>query len=251
MRVFLLDTCILSHLYPRVLRDICDLLKRLGVKPVIPDGLGCCGLPAYNSGHWEIARSMAKRLLKLFAREEIPIVVPSGSCAAMIRVHYLKLFGDDPYWLNRAGPIAERTYELSQFLVQKIGPDEIRGRYEARVAFHDSCQALRSLNIFGEPTILLNQIQGVLPAGIDFRVEGGEGCCGFGGFFHLKYPEISAAMRESKLKKLLEASPDIVVGLDMGCLYNLKKGLSKGDRRIRFLHLGEFLREAMAKYGRG
>lgn len=243
-KIIFFDTCVVSHLYPHVSKAAKRLLKELSLEIVEPSHQVCCGLPAFSSGHWDIAKAMARCFLVRFEKEELPIVIPSGSCTAMVRVHYLKLFEDDPFFRKRAEKLAERTFELSEFLVEVVGVNRINGEYRGRVAFHDSCQALRVLNIKEQPTLLLNRIQGIRAIGPDFRVDDGERCCGFGGLFHLKYPEISAAIRESKINRIISHSPDILVGIDMGCMHNLKKGLKKRNYPIRAMHMAELLWEA-------
>lgn len=248
--IYLFGTCIASHLYPNLLDAVNGLLKAFGITPLREKEEGCCGLPAFSSGHFQIAKEMAKDFLAHFKDQDIPIVIPSGSCACMVKIHYKRLFEDNRHWKVLAEKVAMRTFELTQFLIQEVGLSKIQGRHNGRVLFHDSCQALRLLKIKDEPTLLLRKVEGISPAGPDFRIEDGERCCGFGGLFHKKYPEISAALRRSKVQKILQLNPDILVGLDMGCLYQLKKGL-KGKKSIKVMHLAQFLFEALKNGEKG
>jgi L-lactate dehydrogenase complex protein LldE len=241
--VFLLDTCLAAHLYNPLIKATRTLLERLHVEVLRPKTQPCCGLVAFNAGYFAVAKEMAKRFISTFWDQEYPIVIPSGSCAAMVRHHYKSLFKAEPLWEEKVHTLAKRTFELTEFLSTRM-EFPLSLRMEGRVLFHPSCQALRLLQIHQQPIELLSKIRGIEPVGDGFRAEGWDRCCGFGGLFHLKYPEISKAMRDSKLELMERQDPQIIVGIDMGCLLHLKRGLKERASKIRVMHMAELLLEA-------
>lgn len=237
MRAALFVTCLVDLWHPRIGRATLKLLKHAGVSPAVPRGQTCCGQPAYNSGDGNAARALARNVLKEFTEYDA-IVVPSGSCAGMIRVHYPKLFAEMPAELAAAQALAARTYELSQFLVHVVKVDKLPGRFVGAVAYHDSCSARRELAIHAEPRRLLALLPGLQLK----EIPEGETCCGFGGTFAVKYDQISTRLAERKCANVTATGACALVAGDLGCLLHLEGRLRRrGDNTTRVLHLAEVL----------
>ena len=237
MRVSLFATCLCDQFYAEACADAVLLLRHLGVDVDVPRGQTCCGQPAYNAGRPTEARDMAAHTMHVFEDAEY-VVLPSGSCAGMIRCFYGEISGLDT---ERAESLARRTYELSQFLrqvlnVETLGPG-LEGR---RVAYHHGCHALRELGVKDEPLALL--------AGCGAEVvewEADEECCGFGGLFSAKLPEVSAAMADRKLDTLPDV--DFVTSSDGGCLLQLSGRAKKRRTGPPFVHLASALWRGVAR----
>lgn len=238
LRVALFITCLGDVFYPEVGEATVRLLRRLGVSVDFPLAQTCCGQPAFNAGFHTQARSVAQRNLAIFADAEY-IVVPSGSCAAMMRVFYRALFAEDPVHAAQAEALAERTYELSEFLVNVLGVDKVAATFHGKVTYHASCHLLRELGVKEAPKRLLAQVEGVEVTTMDLE----EQCCGFGGTFAVKYPEISDAMLHKKIASLQRTGADTLVSCDAGCLMHIAGGLRRQDTSIRVLHLAQLLQE--------
>lgn len=228
-------TCLGDALFPRVGVATVHLLRRLGVSVDFPESQTCCGQPHFNSGYHVEARDLARHTIETFSRAE-KVVVPSGSCAAMVKKEFLDLFHDDPRWHERAVDLAGRTHELSDFLVNVLGREDVGARYSGRVCYHMSCH-LRSLGLFQEPQRLLSRVRDleVVP------LERFDECCGFGGSFSVRYPEISGAMVQDKSRFIEQAGVDAVVATDAGCLMNMGGCLHRKGSKVRILHLAEVL----------
>ncbi len=209
----------------------------------------CCGQPAYNSGDDAKARHLATNLIAEFETFDY-VVVPSGSCAAMIKVHYLNLLSDHPSWHERAQNLAHKTYELSQFLVD-VMPLKQTTKQTARqatkpqlsgdrkITYHDSCSGLRDLGIRSQPRKLLNQCAGINIT----EMDNSEVCCGFGGTFCVKYPEISTSLVDNKIGGIDGVEADVVLGGDLGCLMNIAGRLSRCGKQTQVFHFAEWLDE--------
>ncbi|MCH7563306.1 MAG: (Fe-S)-binding protein [Gemmatimonadetes bacterium] len=235
MRATLFVTCLGDQFFADACADTVELLRSLGVDVDVAMGQTCCGQPAYNAGHWPEARSIASHTLGVLADAEY-LVVPSGSCAAMMRTGYGELFGDDG---GRAvAELAGRTFELAEFIVGVLGVDAVgSGLAGRRVAYHHGCHALRELGSREEPLTLLRN------AGAELvQWEAAEECCGFGGLFSAKLPEVSAAMADRKLDTLPD--PDIVTSADPGCLLHLSGRAAERGGGPVFRHLASVLWEA-------
>ncbi len=188
-RVGLFVTCLVDLLRPRVGFAALRLLARAGVEAVVPDEQVCCGQPAYNSGAFAQARAIARNVIAIFEGFD-QVIVPSGSCAGMLRVHYPDLFVDEPEWSVRAKVLAERVFELSEYLAVNLDPEALSARLDAKVVYHDSCASRRELGIVDAPRKLLGAVKGV-----ELKVlDDPETCCGFGGLFSVKFPDISGAL---------------------------------------------------------
>lgn len=235
-RVCLFVTCLVDQLFPQVGLAMADVLERLGYKVEFPEAQTCCGQPAFNSGYWEEARQVARHFLEVFEGAEY-VVAPSGSCTSMVTKHYQELFRKDPVWLERARRLAPRVWEFSQFLLEVARVEDVGARMEAVVTYHDSCHALRELGIREGPRRLLARVRG-----LELReLRASEECCGFGGTFAVKFPELSTAMVRTKIKAIEETGAGYVVSVDPSCLMQIQGALRRAGSPIRTLHLAEVL----------
>jgi L-lactate dehydrogenase complex protein LldE len=235
--VQLLATCLIDALRPDVGWAVVALLERLGVAASLPAGQTCCGQPALNAGCRDDARAMARHTVDLLSRSEDPVVVPSGSCADMIRHRYAELFEGEER--ERARRLAARTWELSELLTGPLGDVQPEARCESRVAYHPSCHLLRGLGVHGGPEKLIDGVAGVHRVSL----TGAEDCCGFGGLFSVKHAEISAAMLHRKLDALEASGAERVVACDLSCLIHIEGGLRRRGSRLVVQHLAELLEE--------
>jgi len=235
--VQLFITCILDTLYPQVGETVVRVLRRAGARVEFPAGQTCCGQPAFNAGLREQARPMAEHTLRVFEKTSGPVVVPSGSCAGMIRHGYPELFADDPAWLVRARELAGRTYEFSEYLVDVLGIIDLGAYFPGRLTYHSSCHLLRDLGVDRQPRALLAAVRGAEIV----ELPGSAECCGFGGVFSVEYPEISAAMLGRKIANLEEAGADWVVSCDAGCITNINGGLKRMGKPPRAIYLAQIL----------
>jgi L-lactate dehydrogenase complex protein LldE len=201
----------------------------------VPLAQTCCGQPAFNSGDSRDAASIARGVIEAFAGFD-HVVVPSGSCAGMVR-HYPELFAANPAWGPRAVELAERTHELLSFLVDVMGWRPERVRLQASATYHDSCSGLRELGILAQPRKLLSAVEGLQMR----KLEGNDVCCGFGGTFCVKYPAISNAIVEEKAAAIERTGADLLLGGDLGCLMNMAGKLSRRGSPVRSFHTAEVL----------
>lgn len=211
------------------------LLRRLGLTVHFPERQTCCGQPFYNSGFLEGARDLARHTIEAFA-DGRAVVVPSGSCAAMVRIEFPHLFHDDAVWGPRAMELAGRTFELSEFLVNRLKVVDVGARYEGKVAYHYACH-LRGLGLKSEAETLIRHVQGVEY----LAPEKQDTCCGFGGSFAVRYPQISGAMVNEKTACVAATGADVLVSTDTGCLMNIGGALHRQRNPIRIMHLAELL----------
>lgn len=233
-RAALLVTCLVDQLMPEVGVATVRLLRRAGVQVAFPQDQTCCGQPFFNSGFRPEAVRFAKRTIEIFEEQET-VVLPSGSCTAMIRVEYPHLFADSPAWKARAQALAAKTFELSEYLVNNLkwmpaveGPEQ--------VTYHDSCHACRLLGIKEEPRRLLEG------AGCEIReMAESDRCCGFGGLFSARMPEVSNAITQEKLSQAAATGASTLVSVDPGCLMQMQ-GLPQVDG-VELVHLATLLEE--------
>jgi L-lactate dehydrogenase complex protein LldE len=238
----LVPTCLVNEFHPDAGMAVARVLERLGFDVHVPDGLTCCGQPAYNAGFHDDARQVAHHTLDALTATEGPIVVPSGSCSDMLVHQYGELFRDHPADAERARGVAGRCREFSQF-VAAHGGTEIGARLApTRVAYHPSCHLLRGLGVSREPQALVRSIEGVEP--VPFAEQ--EECCGFGGLFSIKNPEISTSMMDRKLAAVMASGADRLVSCDLGCLLHLAGGLRRRGSTITTQHLAELMDEGLA-----
>lgn len=235
-RVGLFVTCLVDLFRPSVGFAAVRLLEWAGCEVIVPRGQTCCGQPAYNSGDRKTALDLALQTITAFEGCDY-IVTPSGSCAGMLKMHYPALLETDPAAREHAKDFSSRVHELTSFLVRVRGMKNAPGSYEGAVTYHDSCSGLRELGIKDEPRILLSSI-----AGLELvEMAESETCCGFGGTFAVKYPDISNAMVERKTANIAAAGPPLLLAGDMGCLMNIAGKLSRQGSPIYCRHVAEVL----------
>ena len=239
VRASLFITCIIDQLYPEVGVSVVRTLRRCGVDVDFPEGQTCCGQPLYNSGFTQDAKKLAMRTLDALDGSEY-VVVPSGSCGAMLRVFYEDLFADDPSALERAEALRGRVYEFTEFLTEVLGVDAAPGGAKTakrRVAYHPSCHLMREMRVTDGPQTLLSNA-----AGVDLvELPDAEQCCGFGGTFAVKYPHISEEMLADKLASIRESGADTVTACDMGCLMHIGGAISRRELPISVCHVAQIL----------
>jgi L-lactate dehydrogenase complex protein LldE len=236
MRVALFVTCLVDLFRPSAGFAAVRLLERLGAEVVVPPAQTCCGQPAYNSGDFNTARELARSLIDALAHYE-HVVVPSGSCAGMLVRHYPELFKAEPLWQAKAETLARRTRELSAFLAEHGGENLIDASLQGRLAMHDSCSARRELGIHAAPRALLGKVSGLELVAL----KDAETCCGFGGTFCVKYPDISGRMVSDKAEAVAASGADVLVSGDIGCLMNIAGRLKRMGSTVRVYHLAEVL----------
>ena len=240
-------TCIIDQFYPEVGESTVRVLRRLGVDVDFPSAQTCCGQPAFNSGYWSEAKPLARRFLKTF-RGDRYIVIPSGSCASMVRVFYLELLHDEPELLEQARALGPRVYELSEFIVDVLGISDLGPYLEqpetslpGSVTYHEACHLMRELGVITQPRTLINALPGVELV----EMEQAEVCCGFGGTFAVKYADISGAMLQDKIDNIRNTGADALVACDSSCLMHIAGGIDKQGVKVRPMHLAQLLDEAL------
>jgi L-lactate dehydrogenase complex protein LldE len=235
-KVTLFIQCLVDAVWPQVGDAMVRVLSRLGLDLDCPTQQTCCGQPAFNAGYRREARSAARRFVEIFEDADA-IVCPSGSCVHMVRHHYPELFKDDPLWAGRARRVAGRTFEFSEYLVDVLKVEDLGAHFAGRITYHDSCHLLRGLRIKDQPRKLLRRV-----AGAEFvEMHRSDFCCGFGGTFAVKYPDISGAMVQEKVRNIVASGADTVVGCDTGCLLNIAGAISRMGLSIKTRHLAEIL----------
>ena len=234
--VSLFVTCIVDQLFPDVGMAMARVLERAGCRLKFPPDQTCCGQPAFNSGYRAEARQVAEHFLNVFRDAEY-IVVPSGSCTSMVSHHYAQLFADDPARLAEVHSLEKRIFEFSQFLVDELQADDLGSRFEGIATYHDSCHALRELKIKHGPRKLLSQVRGLELREMDIAEE----CCGFGGTFSVKFPEVSGGMVRTKIDSIMRTGADTVISIDSSCLMQIQGAIQRARLPIRTLHLAEVL----------
>ena len=234
VKVQLFVTCLVDAFSPDVGRGVVDLLEARGITVEFPFDQTCCGQPAFNAGHGDDARAMAEHTLGVLDATEGPIVIPSGSCAAMMIEHYAGLFEDDDVMLAMSKRVAGRVREFTQFLVDDLGLDQLVPGTRGPVVFHPSCHGLRGLGLAGYGEQVLDAV------GLERRdLDGAEECCGFGGLFALEMPEISTAIMNTKLDNIEKSGAQTLIGYDLSCLMHLAGGLRRRGSSIEVRHIGE------------
>jgi L-lactate dehydrogenase complex protein LldE len=246
-RVGLFVTCLVDFFRPTVGFAAIDLLEAAGCEVVVPEGQVCCGQPAYNSGDRAGSASVAKGLIEAFRGLDY-VVAPSGSCAGMLRHHLPELFADDPALAGPARELADRTWELVSFLVDVRGMTApLDSAFRGRVTYHDSCSGLRELGVKTQPRALLSKIDGLELA----ELPGAEVCCGFGGTFCVKYPEISDRMVSEKAEEIAATGAGTVLAGDLGCLLNMAGKLKRLGSGVEARHVAEVLAGRLDEPGIG
>lgn len=236
-RVGLFVTCLVDMFRPSVGFAAVALLERAGCTVEVPEAQTCCGQPSWNSGDVPDTQEIAKGVIRAFEGFDY-VVAPSGSCSGMIHAHYPRMFQDDAEWGPRAEHLARRTHELISFLVDIRGLRDLGPvRFDHTVTYHDSCAGLREMKVKHQPRQLLRQVQGVSLR----ELPGAEVCCGFGGTFCVKYPDISNRMVSEKADDIVATGADTLLAGDMGCLLNMAGKLKRNGARVQARHVAEVL----------
>lgn len=237
MKVAFFVTCLVDQLCPNVGVSAVKVLRRAGCEVVFDERQTCCGQPAFNTGYRREARKFAERFIEIFEESDADAIVsPSGSCTAMVK-HFFELFPDDEAWRKRAEAIALKTHEFTSFLVNILMIDDVQAVGSGRLTWHDACHGLRDLGIRNEPRSLLKKVEGV-----EFvEMEKADVCCGFGGTFSIKYPEISAGMLDNKIEAIEKADVSAVVSCDASCLMQIGGRLSRLGSETKAIHIAEIL----------
>lgn len=230
-------TCLTDSFYPQTGEAMVNILRRLGIDVDFARDQTCCGQPPFSAGLHTEARSIAQHTIEVFENTTGDIVMPSGSCAHMMKHNYLELFRDDPVWLPRAQALASRVYEFTEYLVDKLGVTDVSARWDGVLTYHPSCHALRAMKIDRQPRALLANVKDAtivdLPAAED--------CCGFGGIFSVEHPELSAEMLKRKISNLESSESPTLVVIETGCLMHIAGGLHRQKKKQRVIHIAEVL----------
>ena len=235
-RVALFVTCLVDLYRPTVGFSAIRLLEQAGCRVEVPAAQTCCGQPAYNTGDRATARDLARAVVDAFLPYDYT-VVPSGSCGGMIAHHVPGLFADDPEYRGKAERLAAKTHELVSFLTDLRGMDRVAARFDGVVTYHDGCAGLRELGVRAQPRALLGTI-----AGLTLReMQDTDVCCGFGGTFCVKYPDISTRMVDDKVRNITATGADMVVAGDMGCLLNIAGRIRREGLPVQVRHVAELL----------
>lgn len=235
--VQLFITCLVDTFFPEVGEAMVNLLRRSGVEVDFPRDQTCCGQPTFNAGLRTEARRIAEHTIQVFESVQGDVVIPSGSCAHMIRHNYAELFEGDPIWLPRAKALAARTYEFTEYLVDVIKITDFGAHWSGPLTYHPTCHLHRGLGIDRQPRELLAKVRGA-----DLReLPEAQDCCGFGGIFSIEQPEISAEMLKRKIKNLEITRASTLVVCDAGCLMHIQGGLHRKNKPQKVVHIAEIL----------
>jgi len=235
--VQLFVTCLIDTFQPQIGESVVKVLERIGVQVKFPMGQTCCGQPAFNAGMRFEARKMAEHTIRTFEIDPAPVVIPSGSCAAMIRHGYPELFANEPEWLLRAVKLAARTYEFTEYLVDVLGITDVQSNFSGKATYHSSCHLLRELGVDHQPQALLANVKNLELIELPHTEE----CCGFGGVFSVEHPEISAEMLKRKISNIESTQAPLAIVCDTGCLMHIYGGLHKQGKPQRVVHIAEIL----------
>lgn len=237
IKVGLFVTCLVDQMWSSIGTSTVEVLRRAGCEVEFDERQTCCGQPAFNTGYRAEARRVAQHFIELCEDSDAQFIVsPSGSCTAMVH-HYATLFADDEQWRRRAEALARRTFELGSFLVRQLKVTNVGARFKGKVTWHDACHGLRDLGLREEPRALIRQVRDA-----EFvELENSDVCCGFGGTFSVKYPEISVAILDRKIEAIEESGVHAVVSGDASCLMQIGGRLSRIGSGVRVMHLAELL----------
>ena len=235
MTVTLFIPCFVDALYPRVGISVVEILERLGHRVAFHDDLNCCGQPGFNSGCWEESRLVAEQVLMRLQDAEA-VVIPSGSCGAMLKVFYPELFAHT-LRAEAAQRLSAKVFEFSDFLVNKLGVTDLGASFPGRCTFHDGCHGLREMGVRAAPRQLLRGVRGLELV----EMKDNDVCCGFGGTFAAKFPMISTAMGDNKCADAADTGADYIVSNDSSCLMHIQGLLDRQERRMKTIHLAEVL----------
>lgn len=236
MRVALFISCVADLFFPEIGEATVKVLNRAGVKVYFPRAQTCCGQVAFNTGYQGEAAHLARHLVEVFEDAEA-IVSPSGSCVAAVRKEYPHLFENDPAMLERVERSAARTFELSEFLVHVLKVDDLRAEWHGQVTYHDACHLTRMLGVRGEPRQLLSRVRGLEI----IEMERSDWCCGFGGTFSVKMPDVSIGILDHKLQKFQATGVDTLVTSDAACIMNMRGYFARINPSLRVIHFSQIL----------
>ncbi|MCP4757232.1 MAG: (Fe-S)-binding protein [Proteobacteria bacterium] len=234
--VSLFIPCMVDAFLPRIGEATYRLLKKLGKKPTYHENQTCCGQPAINSGYRTKGVQAAKHFIEVFENDPT-IVCPSGSCVKTVRDQYPVLLKEDPCWAKRAGNVAAKTYELSEYIVDVLGIHDVGAGYHGKVAYHESCQTKRGLGICEQPKKLIQAVEGIELV----ELNKADSCCGFGGEFSFRFPDISAAIVKEKCDNFIASGADLLIMSEPGCLMNVDGYLARHHPGKKAKHLVDFL----------
>jgi L-lactate dehydrogenase complex protein LldE len=235
--VQLFITCLIDSFFPHIGEAIVNVLNRAGVRVEFPPAQTCCGQPAFNAGLRSEARPLAMHTIQVLEKTTGAVIIPSGSCASMVRHGYLELFKDDPLWLERATALSERVYEFSEYLVDVCGVTGLSARWPGKLTYHSSCHLLRSLGVDRQPRALLAAVKEAEIIELPERQD----CCGFGGVFSVEHPELSAEFLKRKIGNLEKTGAPTLVVADTGCLMHIQGGLVRQGKGQKVVHIAEVL----------
>ncbi len=236
MEIDLFVPCFIDKIYPETAWNTKKILEKTGCSVFYNPNQTCCGQPSFNSGYIDKTKNLARKFINDFESSR-PIVAPSGSCTGFIRRHYTKIFDQDIEWQPKAIQLVNRTFELSDFLVNHLKFIDFDAVFPHKVTFHDSCSALREYGIKNEPRILLNRVKGLEL----IEMEESETCCGFGGTFSAKFDGISSAMTQQKIEFALATGAEYIVGTEASCLMNIEAYIKQNKLPIKTIHLADII----------
>jgi len=242
LKASLFITCIADLMYADVGKSVVSVLKRNGVDLDFPEGQTCCGQPAFSSGYYKETAIVAKKVIEVFEKSE-KVIIPSGSCAAMIHHGYPILFDNDPKWKKRSAEFVAKTYEFSQFIVDVLGITDVGATFNKKVTYHSSCHMSRILGIEEQPKILLKNVKNLDFIPLPFAFD----CCGFGGTFSMKMKDISAEIVDEKVDNIISTGAEVLAGSDLTCLMNISGRLSRRGSRIKVMHVAQVLDQGVKK----
>jgi len=235
--VQLFVTCLIDSFYPQTGQAIVDILHRLGIDVEFARDQTCCGQPNFNAGLRAEARPMAEHTIRVFEKTTGDIIIPSGSCAHMMKHGYTELFADDPAWLPQAQSLASRVYEFTEYIVDKLGVTDLGAQWNGTLTYHPSCHTLRAMNIDKQPRALLANVKGASIV----ELPEADNCCGFGGIFSMEHPELSAEWLKRKISNLEKTESPTLVVTESGCLMHIAGGLHRQKKSQRVVHIAEVL----------
>jgi L-lactate dehydrogenase complex protein LldE len=236
-KVQLFTTCLVDSFFPKTGLAVANVLQRLGCSVEFPARQTCCGQPLFNAGLREQARPVAEHTIRTLEAVDGDIVIPSGSCAHMLRHGYPELYADDAHWLKRAQDLAERVFEFTEYVVDRLDTTDLGARWEGVITYHASCHTLRGLRVDRQPRALLGAVRGARLV----ELPEAEDCCGFGGIFSVEHPELSAEMLKRKISNLDTSTADTLVVAEPGCLMHIAGGIHRRKGRQKVMHVAEVL----------
>lgn len=236
-RIQLFITCLVDSFHPQTGEAIVDIFRHLGLGVDFARDQTCCGQPAFNAGLRAEARPLAEHMIRVFEKTTGDIVMPSGSCAHMVKYNYPELFADDPHWLARAQSLGARVFEFTEYLVDRLNVTDVGARWDGPLTYHPSCHLTRGMQIDRQPRLLLEHVQGATLVDLPQQEE----CCGFGGIFSQEHPELSGEWLNRKIGNLEKTAAPTLVVAEAGCRMHIAGGLHRQRKPQRVMHIAEIL----------